>query len=41
MAIIQDYQAKIDELMELINELNKQIKENTSIIDSLQTRLGL
>ena len=41
MATIQDYQAKIDELIELINELNEQIKDNALIIDSLKTRLGL
>lgn len=41
MATIQDYQAKIDELIELIKVQNDQIKANAAIIEALKAKLGL
>lgn len=41
MATLQDLRARIEMLMEQINLQNQQIRENSEIIDSLRSELGL
>lgn len=41
MATLQDLRARIEMLMEQINLQNQQIQENSEIIDSLRSELGL
>ena len=41
MATIQDLRARVEQLLEQINQQNEQIQANALIIDSLKDMLGL
>lgn len=41
MATIQDARARVEMLLELIDQQNEQIKTNALIIESLKDKLGL
>lgn len=41
MATIQDLRARVEQLLEQINQQNEQIKANALIIESLKDKLGL
>lgn len=41
MATIQDLRARVEQLLEQINQQDEQIKANAAIIDSLKDKLGL
>ena len=41
MATIQDLRARVEQLLEQINQQNEQIQANALIIESLKDKLGL
>lgn len=41
MATIQDLRARVEQLLEQINQQNEQIQANALTIDSLKDKLGL